>query len=104
MSYIIVYQERALIEYEIAIEWYSERSERAALNFEKAVNRQIDSLRSDPVSYKKTYKQFREISLKKYPFSIVYLVNDKENKVVISSVFHHKRNPKEKFSVKKQDE
>ena len=100
MSYTISYQERALHEYESATEWYRLHSENAAVNFEIAVKEKIDILRSQPASYKKTYKLFHEVSFKKYPYSIVYLIDEKENQVIISSIFHHKRNPKVKFKKK----
>jgi len=37
MSYTIVYQERAINEYEKSAAWYRERSVRAAENFETAI-------------------------------------------------------------------
>ncbi len=97
MSFTVNYQERAIREYETAMEWYRLRSEVAALNFEIAVKEKIDLLRESPGVFKKSYKQFHEVSLKKYPFSIVYIIDEKENRVVISSIFHHKRNPLLKF-------
>ena len=97
MSFVITYQERALREYEGAMEWYRERSEVAAANFEIAIKEKIDLLRSAPELFKKSYKHFREVSLDGYPFSILYLIDKKESRIIISSIFHHKRNPRQKF-------
>jgi hypothetical protein len=72
MSYIIIYQERASKEYESAIEWYREHSELAAQNFELAVKEKIELLRVAPENYKNTYKKFREVALKKYPYSLLH--------------------------------
>ena len=97
MSYLIVYQPGAIAEYEAAALWYKERSIQAAENFETAVNKKINILRTYPTQYRKTYKEFREIPLDKYPFNIIYLVDEVKMKVVISSLYHHKRNPKKKY-------
>ncbi len=97
MSYRIAYQQRAIIEYEIAAAWYKERSIQAAEKFETAVNEKINILRINPKQYRKTYKEFREVRLNKYPFNIVYLVDEIKMMVIISSVFHHKRNSKKKY-------
>ena len=97
MNYPIAWQPGAIAEYEAAALWYKERSIRAAENFESAVNKKISILRTYPKQYRKTYKEFREIQLDKYPFNIIYLVDEAKMKVVISSLYHHKRNPKKKY-------
>jgi hypothetical protein len=40
------------------------------------------------------YKQART---KKYPYSIVYFVDEEKKRIVITTVFHNKRNPERKF-------
>ncbi len=97
MSYTIAYHERALADYEAIVSWYREKSERAAENFEKEVTDKINTLRVQPENFKKTYRRFHEAILKKYPYSILYLINEKESCVIISSIFHHSRNPKKKY-------
>ena len=97
MNYLISWQQRAIAEYEAAALWYKERSIQAAENFETVVNKKIDILRTYPTQYRKTYKEFREIKLEKYPFNIIYLVDEVKMKVIISSLYHHKRNPKRKY-------
>ena len=97
MSYSIAYQPRALKEYEEAAAWYKERSIQAAENFDSGIKEKIDILRKAPTHYRKTYKEFREVQLYKYPFNIIYFVDEAKKLVVISSIFHHKRNPKTKY-------
>ncbi len=97
MSYLIAYQQRAIAEYEAAALWYKGRSIQAAENFEIAVNKKINILRLNPTRQKKAYKEFREIKLDKYPFNIIYLVDEIKMKIIISSIYHHKRNPKKKY-------
>lgn len=90
MSYKISYQPIVLEEYEDAMLWY--RSEQAAENFVLAVQSQLDVLRKAPDRYRKTYRDFREAPIKKYPYSIVYFIEETGKSVIITSVYNNKRN------------
>jgi len=69
---VIIYLQKATLELTSAIEWYIQRSESAARNFEKAINDKVDILRDNPQYFKITYKKFHEVALNKYPYSIIY--------------------------------
>lgn len=98
MSYRYIYDPVALVEYREAVEWYTERSILAAENFVLAVGDGVKAICKSPHRNRNTYADFREISLKKYPYYIVYPVDDKNMIVVITSVYHHKRNPTAKYN------
>lgn len=98
MSYSYIYEPRAIIEFENAFEWYWEQSHSAAENFESRVKEKIHDICSNPFLYRKIRKHFREVHLKKYPFSIVYSVNEETLTIIIMSIFHHRRNPKRKYT------
>ena len=97
MNYKYIYAPIALNEYKDAVEWYNKRSNIAAENFVKDVQEKIKNICSHPFRYRNTYKYFRETSLMKYPFCIVYFVEERKNTIVISSIYHQKRNPKRKY-------
>lgn len=97
MSYRSVFDPAGFQEYESAVKWYLERSLNAADNFTKEMNEKIDAICSDPFRFQATYELFREASLKKYPYSIVFIVDDSRRIVIITSVYHHKRDPKRKY-------
>jgi plasmid stabilization system protein ParE len=97
MNYTYIYEPVAFAEYKEAIEWYNEKSEIATKNFIIEVKEKIESICANPLRYRNAYKYFREVSLKKYPYCIVYFVDEKEKKIIISSVYHHKRNPQKKY-------
>jgi len=97
MSYRHIYDPVALNEYKEAISWYLERSELAAMGFVKEVNEALAIINNDPFRFRNTYKNYREISLKKYPYYIIYLVDEVKKFVIVSSVYHHKRNPQKKY-------
>ena len=91
------YSPIALIEYTDSVQWYKERSTKAAENFVKEVRGKIDSICQSPFRYPETYGHFRETSLKKYPYSIIYFIDEKVKMIIVTSVFHQKRNPQKKF-------
>jgi len=97
MSYHIQFNLRALNEYENATTWYSQRSQKAADNFVLAMEEKLKILRAEPDRFGIKYKEYREISLSKYPYKIIYLIKEEERTVAIASIFHQKRNPKTKY-------
>jgi plasmid stabilization system protein ParE len=92
MSYRFIYDPIAKIEYIDATSWYAERSRVAARNFVEEVTETILVICNDPLRYRNTYKNYRETSLKKFPYSIIYFIDENDKVVVIQSVFHQKRN------------
>ena len=91
------YSPIALIEYKDSVIWYKKSSTKAAENFVKEVREKIRNICETPFSYPKTYGKFRETSLKKYPYSIVYFIDENIKMIIVTSVFHQKRNPQNKF-------
>jgi plasmid stabilization system protein ParE len=58
--YIYILEPKAQQEYENSIEWYSERSETATLNFIDTIESTIAIICSNPNLYKKRYKIFMQ--------------------------------------------
>lgn len=96
-KYKTVLLKRANIQFEKALNWYESQSPLAATGFLKEMNERMSMLQSDPYRYRNPYKQFYEVSLKKYPYLLIYKINDNKKQVVIVSVHHHKQNPKRKY-------
>jgi plasmid stabilization system protein ParE len=97
MGYKYYFEPKALKEYITALEWYKKRSDAAAANFVKEIDIAVAAICFEPYRYHIGYKQFREISLKKYPFHIIYTIEETKKQVLIFSVFHQKKNPVIKF-------
>lgn len=84
-------------EYETSIEWYAIRSEQTTRNFILNVEKTIAAICLNPHQFRNEYKIFYELGVKKYPFSIIYSIDDSDKIVMITSIFHHKRNPQKKY-------
>ena len=97
MSYAYILHKHAQQDYEQSLEWYMERSVEAAEKFVVAIDNALQLICDNPTRWRNKYKNFHEISLKKYPFTIIYTIEESKSLVVVSSIYHHKRNSKGKY-------
>ena len=100
MAYSYLFDPVAASEYEKAFTWYEKKSYQAADNFIVRVQEAIVSICADPYRYRNTYKNLRELALKKYPHHLIYYIDEDRSTVVIVSIFHQKRNPSKKYKKK----
>ena len=98
--YQYILEPRAQQEYENSIEWYGIESDELALKFIESIDSVINLICKQPLQFKIGYKNFHEAYAKKFPFAIIYTVDESKKLIVILSVFHHKRNPKKKYKLK----
>lgn len=82
MKYKITFRKRASNEYLDALLWYKVRSIDAAENFVKAIDETLGKIAGNPAMFRNPYSNFYEASTKKYPFSIVYFVDESEKRVL----------------------
>ena len=97
MIYSHIFDDIAIEEYEQATSWYGQQSMSAMDNFIKSVDDKIRDICLTPYLYRNRYKKYRETSLNKFPYSIVYFVDENAKTISITSIYHHKRNPKKKY-------
>ena len=98
MSFRYILHESAQSDYEASLKWYKERSQQAAENFVIAVDHGLQLICDNPTRWRNKYKRFYELNLKKFPFTIVYAIEEEQQLIVIVAIYHHKRNPKKKYS------
>lgn len=97
MTYTYFFYEKAQEEYEESLNWYLERSNEVAEKFVEAFDKAIQFICSNPWKGRNRYKEFYEVSLERFPFSIIYIVEKETLEIIISAVYHHKRNPQTKY-------
>lgn len=97
MAYGYILLEKAQLEYEDSFLWYAARSTAAVELFIDAVEYALELICSNPYMWRNEYKDFHELCLKKYPFSIIFTIDTKHELVVITSIYHHSRNNKKKY-------
>lgn len=97
MAYKYIFNPIAADEYEETYKWYEEKSAVAADGLIIAVQDAIFAVCANPDRYRNTYKNLREITLKKYPYNLIYYTDQNKKLIIITSLYHHKRNPKGKY-------
>ncbi len=97
MSYNYILHEHAQKDYEQSLKWYMERSVAATKKFVVAINTALQLICDNSTRWRNKYKNFHEISLEKYPFTIIYTIEEDKAIVVVPSIYHHKRKPKGKY-------
>lgn len=98
MVFKVVVSPRALQEIENAIEYYGFYSTDAPLVFITALKESFKKLETSPF-YRVRYKDVRSIKIKKFPYSLYFIINESKSTVRVLSCFHIKRNPNKRPGV-----
>lgn len=92
MAYNIIVSPRAQKEIENAIDYYSLYSVGAPQNFIMQLESSYNILAADPF-FRIRYKNIRALKIKKFPYSLYFVIKETSKAVRILSCFHQKRNP-----------
>ncbi|NLZ94599.1 MAG: type II toxin-antitoxin system RelE/ParE family toxin [Bacteroidales bacterium] len=92
MAYSIVITKRARQEIKNAIDYYASYSSVAPINFSAVLEDAFDTLITYPF-FAVRYKNVRALKLKRFPYSLYFIVDDKKGSVRVISCFHNKQNP-----------
>jgi plasmid stabilization system protein ParE len=85
------YLEEALEDAEAAARWYAERSASAAAGFSDEIDLAESAIAQFPEAWPTFEHGTRRYLLRRYPFSLVYQVQD--NRILIIAVAHGHRRP-----------
>lgn len=92
MVYNIIVSPKAQIEIENAAEYYAERSNSMPVKFIDTIQDTYRMLSLNP-NYKNSYKSFRSVTVKGFPFLLFFIIDDYSETVLIISCFHTAQNP-----------
>lgn len=92
MAYKIIVSPRAQKEIENAIDFYALYSTDAPMNFITLLSEAYATLHTSPF-FRVRYKNVRAIKIKKFPYSLYFIINEDKNTVRVLACFHNKRNP-----------
>jgi plasmid stabilization system protein ParE len=87
----IVFHPDAEAEYRDGYAWYEARSAKAAANFEAAIEHALALIRNDPNQWPICDDQHHLYILRRYPYSIVYSVQDQT--ITVVAIAHARRRP-----------
>lgn len=89
--------ERSKQQYNEIVDWYAVRSRQAAENFITELEDVFDKIVGNPFRFRNKYRHFREVLLKRYPYYVIYFVNEEKGEIVVFSLYHSARDPKKKY-------
>jgi plasmid stabilization system protein ParE len=90
-------RDKAVAEIQEAFNWYQNQQTGLGNKFISELENYFEVIHKTPKTFKRSYKVYREIPLKIFPFIVVYFIDEIEKIIVVASVFHTSRNPEDKF-------
>ena len=97
MLFNIELHPEAIMEIEESYQWYEDRSEGLGVRFLDAVNKRLTEIARQPELYPKKKRNYREVAIENFPFTIIFEALTNEKIILVSYIFHSKRNPRLKY-------
>ncbi len=85
------YTDRSRDDVELAFAWYERQRRGLGFQFLDCAEVSLKGIIDYPEMYQKRYSCFRGCSIRRFPFSIFYTIED--NEIIVHSVFDNRQNP-----------
>ena len=85
------YTDRAILDLEIAIDWYERQVAGLGLQFLDCIEEKISLILKNPQSYPLHHKNFRRALIRKFPFAIFYSIE--KSSIVLHAIFDNRQSP-----------
>ena len=95
MSFRVVHDAVATMEFREAVAWYEAESEGRGVRFVQEVDKVINALRAHPLFFSKASRNSRKARVIDWPYTIYFAVNEDHQEVKVIAVWHGARNPAE---------
>lgn len=92
MIYNVIVSPRAQIEIENAIDYYAQINEKIPQDFIAIIQQTYATLKINPF-FSICYKNIRALKVRKFPYSLYFVIDEDKYVVRILSCFHNRRNP-----------
>jgi plasmid stabilization system protein ParE len=93
MTYRLIIRPEAEFDLEDAFAWYESQDPGLGSEFVRSIDACISTIGRNPLAYRLIYQDARRALVRRFPYSIFYVVG--EDTVFVIGVFHSKRNPNE---------
>ncbi|WP_310558148.1 type II toxin-antitoxin system RelE/ParE family toxin [Flavobacterium sp.] len=92
MIYKVVIEPRAIIDIQDAIDYYESKQIRLGEYFYQVVEEHIETLTKTPF-FQMRYKDYHGFPIRKFPFILLYYIDEQQETIYIMSVFNTYLNP-----------
>ena len=97
MGYHLKIRDEVLEDIARSFKWYEEKNVGLGLRFVEEVEATINYISKYPEHYQiKSVKVYREAVLQIFPYMVIYEFDEKQQSIIIYSVFPYKDNPSKK--------
>lgn len=95
MAFKVVIGKSARLDAQNVLDWYAGESIAALEKFVNNFFLHIDEIAERPESFGivRQRPHYRKLKIKRFPYYIIFRIDEKRNRVVIAAVVHTKRNP-----------
>jgi len=91
--YKIIFLSDALSDIKEAMKWYNKQQAGLGKRLVADVQLSVSAIRQNPFIGSVKYMSIRTVSCSKFPYAIHYSIDELKGEVVITSIFHLRRNP-----------
>lgn len=98
--YKIIVLEQAVSELENACEYYNEQIGGLGFEFEEEIFSILELIKNNPLLFPIKFAHIHEAVVRRFPFVITYEIIEKQ--IIVSAIFHVKRNPRKKIKRKRK--
>jgi len=89
IEYQIIVRREAQLEVQEAFHYYQGKSEGLGFEFMRSLDASLQSAKRSPFVYQKIYQEIRRILLRKFPYAVFYIAE--ERRIVVIACFHQRR-------------
>lgn len=93
MSFRVIFDSEAMLEFQEAAEWYESRCSRLGVRFISQVDKVISAISLQPFQFSKVGQRCRKARVRGWPYTIYFIPNEVHAEVKIIAVWHGARNP-----------
>jgi plasmid stabilization system protein ParE len=88
----LIVEPEAEAEIDDAARWYDAQNPGLGADFLRAVQVALAAVQRNPFQYQSVDGEVRRVSVRRFPFGLMYIVSDRE--IIVLACFHGRRNPK----------
>ena len=91
MDYELVVRPEAREDLLTTFNWYQKQRSGLGFDYKLCIDEVFSKIQKHPTIYKKVYRELRRAVIRRFPFGVFYLVEDKT--IIILAVLHARRDP-----------
>ena len=93
MAFKILVLKQARKQLYAAIKYYNEQSPGLGHQLLNEFYENLEKLKGNPERHKRTFKHYRRMLFKKFPYKFVFRINYRRNLIIVSGFWHNKQDP-----------